>query len=158
MARIGFYHLLRMPLEQALPRLLAKALEGGHKVMVLAGGPERVEDLNSRLWTFDPASWLPHGSGKDGDAALQPIWLTDQDEAPPNGASVLVLCDGADSDRLGAYQRCLDLFDGNDEEAVAAARIRWKIRKDTGHELVYYQQNDKGGWDEKARNAPESPP
>jgi DNA polymerase-3 subunit chi len=150
MTQIGFYHLVRLPLEQALPRLLDKALAAGHRVVVTAGSAARVEHLNSVLWTWDPASWLPHGSKADGDAPLQPIWLTEADENP-NDATILVLCDGASSDKVGSYARCLDLFDGNDEEAVEAARERWKTWKAEGHALVYYQQTEGGGWVEKAR-------
>ncbi|CAA7614695.1 DNA polymerase III subunit chi [Magnetospirillum sp. UT-4] len=150
MTQIGFYHLLRLPLEQALPRLLEKALAAGLRVVVMAGSPERVEHLNTHLWTFSDESWLPHGSARDGEAALQPVWLTDADENP-NGAGVLVLCDGAAPAALDGYARCLDLFDGNDDEAVASARRRWKEWKAAGHELVYYQQTESGGWEEKAR-------
>ncbi|CAA7623402.1 DNA polymerase III subunit chi [Magnetospirillum sp. SS-4] len=150
MTQIGFYHLTRLPLEQALPKLLEKALSAGFRAVVLAGSPERVEMLSDRLWTFEPESWLPHGSRRDGDAALQPVWLTDQDENP-NQATILVMCDGAASEAVAPYARCLDLFDGNDSEAVAAARLRWKRWKDEGHQLVYYQQTAAGGWEEKSR-------
>jgi DNA polymerase-3 subunit chi len=150
MTQIGFYHLTRLPLEQALPKLLDKALSAGFRAVVLAGSAERVEALNDRLWTFEPESWLPHGSAKDGEAAMQPIWLTHVDENP-NQATILVMCDGAASEKVGEYQRGLDLFDGNDPEAVEKARERWKRWKAEGHELVYYQQTERGGWEEKAR-------
>lgn len=151
MTQIGFYHLLGMPLDQALPRLLEKALAAGHKVVVMAGSHERVEHLADRLWTYDPDSWLPHGSAADGEAELQPVWLTEADENP-NGAGVLVLCDGMVSDKVADYARVLDLFDGNDDAAVAAARERWKTWKAAGHQLIYYQQTERGGWEERGRS------
>ena len=46
-----------------------------------------------------------------------------------------MLTDGAVSGRVGEYQRCLDLFDGQDPAAVEAARARWKAWKEAGHEL-----------------------
>ena len=150
MPQIGFYHLTRLALDQALPRLLEKAVAAGLKVVVMAGSSERVEHLNGLLWTYNEESWLPHGAASDGEAALQPVWLTDADENP-NGATVLVLCDGVTPADVGAYARCLDLFDGRDDEAVQAARQRWKTWKAAGHELVYYQQTERGGWEEKAR-------
>ena len=150
MTQIGFYHLMRLPLEQALPKLLDKALAAGFRAVVLAGSSQRVEALNDRLWTYEPDSWLPHGSARDGEAALQPIWLTDADENP-NGATILVMCDGAASEKVAEFQRCLDLFDGNDPEAVEKARERWKRWKAEGHQLVYYQQTERGGWEEKSR-------
>lgn len=150
MAQIGFYHLLRLPLEQALPRLLEKAVGAGMRAVVMAGSSERVEHLNALLWTYAEDSWLPHGSQADGEAARQPVWLTEKDENP-NGAAVLVLCDGAKPASLAGFARCLDLFDGTDDQAVSDARTRWKAWKEEGHELVYYQQTERGGWEEKAR-------
>jgi DNA polymerase-3 subunit chi len=148
MTEIGFYHLQATPLERALPKLLERGLAVGHRIVVLAGSRERVEHLDALLWTYDDASFLPHGSRRDGEAARQPVWLTEADENP-NGATVLVLTDGASSAQLGAYQRCLDLFDGNDADAVAAARERWRQAKAAGHTLTYWQQTQ-GGWAKQA--------
>ncbi len=150
MTRIGFYHLQRWPLEQALPKLLEKAMSAGHRSVVLASSAERVAALDAHLWTYDPASWLPHGTARDGEAERQPVWLTAVEENP-NGADVLVLVDGATPRDVAGYARCLDLFDGNDDAALAAARERWRRWKDEGHDLVYYQQSEGGGWVEKAR-------
>ncbi|BBK31277.1 DNA polymerase III chi subunit [Stella humosa] len=148
MTDIGFYHLTRTPLERALPRLLEKVAGIGRRAVVLAGSTERVEALNALLWTYDPDSFLPHGSAADGNAPQQPIWLTAADENP-NQATVLVLVDGMSSSRLADYERCLDLFDGNDPEAVATARDRWRTAKDAGHKLTYWQQTEQGGWQAK---------
>ncbi|WP_142848593.1 DNA polymerase III subunit chi [Telmatospirillum sp. J64-1] len=150
MTRVGFYHLQLWPLDKALPQLLEKVLAAGHRAVVVAGSSERVDYLNHLLWTYDPASWLPHGSAKDGNAEAQPIWLGMTDDNP-NGADVLVLTDGMSSDRIGDFVRCLDLFDGNDEAAVQAARQRWARWKAAGHDLTYFQQTERGGWVEKAR-------
>jgi DNA polymerase-3 subunit chi len=82
-----------------------------------------------------------------GHADLQPIWLTDQDEAP-NGAQYLFLLDGMDSARLADFARVFDLFDGRDEAAVEAARERYKQRRAAAHALTYWQQTPKG-WEKK---------
>lgn len=148
MARVDFYHLQRWPLEKALPTLLEKVLAAGHRAVVLAGSRARVEALNALLWTYDQDSWLPHGSAADGQPDLQPVWLTESDEKP-NAADVLVLTDGTDSDHKAAFARCLDLFDGNDPEALEAARARWRACRGAGHETHYWQQTDRGGWQEK---------
>lgn len=150
MTQIGFYHLLKLPLDQALPKLLEKAVAAGHRVVVRAADAARVEHLNSWLWTYAEDSWLPHGAAEDGAAPLQPIWLTAVEENP-NDAKVLVICDGAAPANLDGFDRCLDLFDGNDSDAVQAARQRWKAWKAAGHALVYYQQRNDGGWEEKSR-------
>jgi DNA polymerase III subunit chi len=148
MTEIGFYHLQRTPLMQALPRLLEKAIAAGHRVVVKAASASEVEALDVALWTFSPPSFLPHGSAADGHAEHQPIYLTTENDNP-NGAGLLVLVGGADTDRLEMYQRCLDLFDGSDAEAVDAARRRWRTRQTAGHPLTYWQQNEAGGWGKK---------
>lgn len=148
MTEIGFYHLTRSPLERALPKLLEKVSASGARAVVLAGSEERIEALNAQLWTYDPASFLAHGSGADGDGAEQPIWLTDKDENP-NRATILVLIDGAASARVGSYARCLEMFDGNDADALTDARERWRRYKEAGHALTYWQQTERGGWERK---------
>ncbi len=148
MTEIAFYHLTKSSLEAALPKLLEKTLATGKRAVVVAGSTQRVEALNSLLWTYEQGSWLPHGGGKDGNAEDQPIWLAIGDETP-NGATFLYLTDGAASERVGDFERCFELFDGNDPAAVEAARKCWKAYKETGHELTYWQQTDRGGWEKK---------
>lgn len=150
MSRIGFYHLQTASLEQALPQLLEKALKAGHKILVMAGSAERVQHLDAHLWTYDPASFLPHGTVRDGTETLQPVFLTASDENS-NQADLLVLTDGVCSSHLDRFARCLNLFDGQDEDALRRARQFWKEWAAAGHELIYYQQTERGGWVEKAR-------
>ena len=148
MTEVRFYHLRTTPLEKALPRLLVKALDGGMRAVVMAGSDERVEALCAALWTFDPASFLPHGTASDGAPEQQPIYLTTVEENP-NGAGLLVLTDGLEPAYLDSFERCADLFDGNDPEAVTAARARWRKLRDTGHTLAYSRQTAQGGWEEQ---------
>src|SRR6266699_5134974 len=106
MAEIGFYHLLATPLERALPRLLERARAQGYRIVVRAASSERIEHLNALLWTYDEASFLAHGSARDGNPASQPIWLSDAQENP-NDATILFLVDGVEADDLGAFARCI---------------------------------------------------
>ncbi|NQU71195.1 MAG: DNA polymerase III subunit chi [Rhodospirillales bacterium] len=148
MAEIGFYHLTKTPLERALPQLLEKIHGSGARAVVMAGSAERVDALNAMLWTYDPASFLPHGAARDGNAEVQPIWLTVEDENP-NQSKFLVLTDGAASDHVSDYDRCFEMFDGHDEQALSAARTSWKTYRDAGHDLTYWQQTERGGWEQK---------
>ncbi len=149
MTDVSFYHLQLWPLERALPKLLEKTLKAGKRALVLVGSEQRAEQLNNVLWTYEQAAWLPHGTKKDGRAADQPIWLSPEQENP-NGATFLFLTDGATSPHVGDYERCFELFDGNDGAQVTAARQRWKAYKELGYGLKYLQQTETGGWLEKA--------
>jgi DNA polymerase-3 subunit chi len=148
MTDISFYHLTTTRLEVALPKLLERVRGLDLRAVVIAGSEPRVEALTDLLWTYDPASFLAHGSAKDGFAAEQPIWLTDRDENP-NGAEVVVLTDGATTQNLGSFARCLDIFDGADDAAVEAARERYRLAKAAGHALTYYRQTETGGWEKR---------
>ena len=148
MTEVRFYHLQRQRLEEALPALLAKARERGHRIVVQASSPERVRALDALLWTWRPETFLAHGSPVTGMAEEQPIWLTHLDECP-NEADLLVLVDGAQAD-IGRYALCCELFDGLDDEAVAEARRCWTEYKAKGHVLTYWQQSDRGGWEKRA--------
>lgn len=149
MTELGFYHLTRRGLDQVLPALLEKARGAGHKVVLRARGAERIEQLDRLLWTYDKDGFLPHGSAADGHAARQPIWLTTRVERP-NGATVLVLVDDADADDASAYERVLELFDGRDADAVAAARRRWRWAGEQGMARVYWQEDERGRWQRAA--------
>jgi DNA polymerase-3 subunit chi len=148
MAEVGFYHLTSTPLERALPRLLEQALAQGYRIVVMAGSDERVLALDALLWTYSDASFLPHGTARDGNALRQPVFLTAGDDNPSE-ATMLVLVDGAASAHLGDFKRVCDMFDGNDAEAVAAARARWRAAKEEGHTLTYLQQTGTG-WEKRA--------
>ncbi|MGE0256096.1 MAG: DNA polymerase III subunit chi [Alphaproteobacteria bacterium] len=150
MTEIRFYHLVRRRLEDALPRMLQATLERDRRrAVVMAGSAERVEALADHLWTYDDRGFLPHGTKADGHAALQPVWLTDADENP-NGAEVLFLTDGATSAQVAGFALVCDIFDGNDEAQVAAARQRWTACRDAGHDLTYWQENERGAFEKKA--------
>ena len=153
MTEIRFYHLLRKPLERALPELLEKCLQRGWRAVVMAGSEQRVEDLSRHLWTYSDQSFLPHGSAADGNPQRQPVWITDSDENP-NASTVLFLTDGASSTRAAEYDLVCEVFDGNDPDAVTAARSHWRAYTADGHVLAYWQQDDSGRWVEKQRIDP----
>ncbi len=140
---IAFYHLTRTGADRALPALLGRTLDAGERAAVMCADPVRLAALDAALWTCAQPDWLPHGTAAEGDADLQPIWLA-LDDAAPNGAKFLFLLDGAKSERLDAFSRVFDLFDGRDAAEVAAARQRWKDAKAAGHSLTYWQQGERG--------------
>ena len=145
-----FYHLQRQPLEKVLPALLEKSLARGWRVVVQASSDERVEALDAHLWTYRDDAFLPHGTDREQDPASQPVLLTTR-EHNPNRAEVRFLIDGADvpADAAG-YERVVLLFDGEDPDALAAARERWTQAKEQGLATTYWQAHEEGRWQRKA--------
>ena len=150
MTEVLFYHLQRQPLEQVLPQLLERSIERGWRVVVQAASEERVEALDAHLWTYRDDSFLPHGTARDSEAAAQPILLTSADHNP-NGATVRFLIEGTPMPPdASSYARIVLLFDGEDQDAVAAARARWSEAKARGFDATYWQPDDQGRWVTKA--------
>jgi len=150
MTEVLFYHLQRQPLERVLPTLLERSIERGWRVVVQAASDERIEALDSLLWTYNDQSFLPHGTARDGDAALHPILLT-TGEDNRNGATVRFLIDNAPLPADAAdYDRLVLLFDGEDEDAVTMARQRWSEAKTQGFAVTYWQTDENGRWVKRA--------
>lgn len=148
MTEVRFYHLTRTPLEAALPQLLGKTLERGKRALVRLPDAQRCEALADVLWRRDERGFLPHGTAKDGYAADQPIWLTERTENP-NGSAYLFLCEGVAPEQVGDFELCCLLFDGSEPQAVEAARGQWRALKAEGHELSYWQQDERGAWTQR---------
>ena len=150
MTEFLFYHLKGQAPEQVLPALLQKSLERGWRVVVQASSEERIEALDAHLWTWRDDAFLPHGTWRDAEAAEQPILLT-PNEDNPNGAVVRFLVEGASLPAdASSYQRVVLLFDGDDPDALEAARARWSEAKSAGFEVTYWQADENGRWRRQA--------
>lgn len=143
-----FYQLEREPLEKVLPQLLEKTVQRGWRAVLQASSEERLDALDTHLWTYSEDSFLPHGTKKDGHAAHQPIYLTIGDDNP-NAATVRFMVDGAVAGDLRAYARVVYLFDGHNQDAVQQARSEWKRARSAGCTVTYWQQAE-SGWEKKA--------
>jgi DNA polymerase-3 subunit chi len=146
MTEVLFYHLQNRTVESVLPSLLEKSLERGWRVVVQSTSEERADALDAHLWTYRDDSFLPHATWRVSDAADQPILLTIADENP-NRASVRFLIDNAALPGDGeSYERVVLLFNGDDAEALSAARSAWTDCKSRGFEVTYWQADEQGRW------------
>ena len=153
---VWFYHLVRQTPERLLIDLLEKTLARGWRAVLRLGDEAQVAQASERLWTWREDSFLPHGSAADGEAALQPVWITAGPEIP-NGAQILCLTGGGSCDLsappAGLARICL-LFQEADEEALAAARAQWRAARTAGLKAVYWAETPEGGWIRKAEHDP----
>jgi len=146
MTEVLFYHLQDMTLENVLPPLLEKSLERGWRVVVQSTSDERADALDAHLWTYRDDSFLPHTTWRARDAEDQPIVLA-VEESNPNRANVRFLVDSAPlPEDSGSYERIVLVFNGDDNEALAAARTAWTDCKTRGFEVTYWQADERGRW------------
>ncbi len=154
MTEVWFYHLERATLERVLPGLLEKTLERGWRALIVAGSEERADMIDSFLWTYRDESFLPHGRTGQLQAPDQPV-LIGTDVSVQNGANLIFFVDGArpsdwQAPDVQERDRCIFIFDGNLDAAVAAAREDWTGAKEAGHEVTYWQQAANGKWEKRA--------
>lgn len=148
---VGFYHCTRAPAIEVAVRLAAKAHAGGQRLLLLAP-PERLEALDKLLWTFDDASFLPHGQAGTADDAEQPILLAPElgEGAAGNGARLLLLMETGLPADFVQFDRVLNLFEDG-SPAHERARADWKaLQARENVERSYWQQKENGGWDKRA--------
>jgi DNA polymerase-3 subunit chi len=150
MTEILFFHLQSRPLEQVLPTILERALSRGQKVVVELSSQERLNGLDDHLWSYSDASFLPHVTAMEADAANNPIVLTTQGHNP-NGAQVRICAEGVRiPDAMQDYERVVLIFDGDDPDALAAAREDWRKARASSLAASYWQQDETGRWEKKA--------
>lgn len=146
MTTIQYYQLLSSPLTQTVPKLVGSALAAGHRAVIAGDTDAQLRGLSDALWSQDPASFLPHGLAADGQAAAQPVYLTCDCDENPNGADIFLALAGRRPGNFSRYVKLLDLFDGNDEAALDAARARYRADREAGRSLQFFRQQPGGGW------------
>lgn len=147
MPEIRFYHLERQTLEAALPALLSKALTKHSRILIKTPDQKSLKELDTHLWTYDPASFLPHGQSGSKHADRQPVLLTAGD-VNENAADMLILINEAGWQGEDNFSLTCRLFDGRNSETLSAARQAWAAAKEAGHTLTYWQQGA-AGWEQK---------
>ncbi len=148
-----FYHLERRALEDVLPGMIEKSLERGWRAVIRTDSAERSDALDNLLWTYDEASFLAHAQSGEGEAALQPVLITVEDENP-NGANILFCVGGASPSDwgaapLGELARIVLLFDGRDATMLDGARTAWKQAKASGHDVTYWKETPSGKFEKQ---------
>lgn len=141
--QVDFYHLTALPIERVLPRIAARVLEGGGRLLVVTADAGQAALIDAQLWTYAADSFLPHARAGDGAEASQPVLIAETVEAA-NGARNVALIDGAWRDDALAFERAFHFFD---DAAIEAARVAWKMlvaREDVTRN--YWKQDEDGRW------------
>ncbi|OYU78342.1 MAG: DNA polymerase III subunit chi [Alphaproteobacteria bacterium PA3] len=148
-AEIWFYHLESASVEETLPPLIEKCLDRGWRAQVLSPSAERLQALDSHLWSWKPNSWLPHHSPGAEDGHLSPIELAispASETAIGSTAEAVFLLDGASWAATDGVARIFVLFDGRDPDNVTHARQQWRVAKEAGLLPTYWRQGEDGRW------------
>ena len=150
MTEFRFYEYRTKSLEEVLPEILSKAHERGMRAVVLLDNAEEVRQLNAALWTYNPGSFLPHGSADEGHGEDQPIWLTHQSGDRPNNAKLLVVTQLSQIDEASAYDICCIMIDCQNQNLAASAKAHFEQNKSGADAMAYWVQGASGRWEKSA--------
>jgi DNA polymerase III subunit chi len=140
--QVDFYQLGGSPIEKILPRIAERVLEGGGRLLVVAGDEALAARLDEGLWNLTPEAFLPHGRAGAAGEGEQPVLIGTTPTAA-NGARNVALADGVWREEALGFDRAFHFFD---EATVAAARIAWKGLADReGVERNFWRQEE-GRW------------
>lgn len=160
-----FYHMTKTRLELALFRVLRKVLGQEEKVVVwfrLRSSDQafaKMKEVSDFLWSCDE-DLIPHASNLDAleEKECNPVWFTTLGDNPIEAKYLFVVTDyeddQGDSDDC-SWEMIARFFHKDWEESLVCAREAWRLYKDKGLLMTYFQESDQKGW-EKIYEIPEN--
>jgi DNA polymerase-3 subunit chi len=147
-----FYHLIRSGQDDTVQTTVTRALAAGWRVMIRSADAGLLAHLDAKLWLGPEEGFVAHGLQGGPHDADQPVLLGQG--AICNAARGLMLLSGAEAAReeISGLERIWVLFDGENTEAVALARLRWGEFTSWGLAAQYWS-DETGPWVKKTERA-----
>ena len=134
MTRVGFYVVQASGAEQRLQvaaRLADKAHARGHRIYINAVDKAQAQQLDELLWSFRPASFLPHAlAGEPHSEQVAIGWGQD----PGNHSDLLINLQLEIPAFFSRFARVAEVVT-QDEGSLSALRDAWRFYKERGYQL-----------------------
>lgn len=134
MTRVGFYVVKTADQAQRLQvavRLADKAFQRGHNIFINAADEEQARQLDDLLWTYRPASFLPHGlHGEDLSDTIAIGW----GQEPEGHNDLLINLQLEIPEFFSRFQRVAEVVT-QDPTSLEALRRSWSFYKGRGYQL-----------------------
>jgi DNA polymerase-3 subunit chi len=136
MTRVDFYLLqdgAEAARDLAVCRITHKAFGLGHRVYILASDCEQAGRLDRLLWTFHPASFIPHALISEPIDSPPPVLLGTEE---PHGAlrDVLISLSPEVPPWFSRFERVAEIVGPSADEKLRA-RARYRLYRDRGYAL-----------------------
>ncbi len=135
MTKVGFYVVKSAEparrLEIAM-RLTEKAFQQGHRIFLNAGDKQQAQQLNEQLWTFRPASFLPHGL--QGEDIAQSTIAIGWGQDPGEHCDLLINLQLEVPPFFSRFKRVAEVVT-QDDASLVALRTSWKFYQERGYEM-----------------------
>ena len=134
MTLVGFYVVQTSDPGQRLrvaARLADKAFQRGHRIFINATDEAQATELNELLWSFRPASFLPHGlHGQEDSETIAIGW----GQEPNNHNDLLINLQLGIPSFFSRFARVAEVVT-QEPDSLAALRKSWTFYKDRGYQL-----------------------
>ncbi len=134
MTRVGFYVVQAAGVDQRLQvaaRLAGKAFGQGHRILINAADKPQAEELDRLLWTYRPASFLPHSLlGSQPEQPISIGWGQD----PSGHDDLLINLQLGVPDFFSRFHRVAEVVT-QDPSSLSALRASWSFYKERGYKL-----------------------
>ena len=134
MTRVGFYVVQAADQSQRLAvavRLADKAFGQGHRIFINAVDEAQARALDDLLWSFRPASFLPHGlHGQEHSDTIAIGW----GQEPGDHNDLLINLQLDIPPFFSRFARVAEVVT-QDSASLAALRASWKFYKERGYQL-----------------------
>jgi DNA polymerase-3 subunit chi len=134
MTRVGFYVVQAADQGQRLhvaARLADKAFQQGHRIFINAPDETQARTLDELLWSFRPASFVPHGlHGQEHSDTIAIGW----GQEPQDHNDLLINLQLDIPSFFSRFQRVAEVVT-QDPDSLQALRKSWKFYKERGYQL-----------------------
>jgi len=132
--RVGFYVVQGADREQRLQvavRLADKAFQRGHRIFINAADEDEARALDTLLWTYRPASFLPHGlQGEDQSDRITIGW----GQEPEDHNDLLINLTPGVPPFFSRFRRVAEVVT-QDAASLEQQRRSWRFYKERGYRL-----------------------
>lgn len=148
---ISFYRLTTLPIIKAAPKLIEKIYYSGQKLIVLTEDEQLTKTIDGALWAYSTKHFIPHGTNADEHPDDQPVYITHAYENPNDAKIIMIVGKAEVEEKAGvAVDKLIYLFDGNYQDQLEFARVKWKEYQKNGNPITYWRQNMDGAWEKQA--------
>jgi DNA polymerase-3 subunit chi len=134
MTRVGFYVVQAAARQDRLlvaARLADKAFARGHRIFINAADEDQARSLDELLWSFRPASFLPHGLlGEELADTIAIGW----GQEPTRYNDLLINLQLGIPPFFSRFKRVAEVVT-QDPDSLAALRRSWTFYKERGYQL-----------------------
>jgi DNA polymerase-3 subunit chi len=138
MTRVGFYVVQSAAAGERLnvaARLVDKAFQRGHRILINTCSEQQAAELDELLWSFRPASFLPHGLlGQPNSETIAIGWGQDPAIYDHMHDDLLINLQLEIPPFFSRFQRVAEVVT-QEPQSLAALRRSWTFYKGRGYQL-----------------------